>query len=315
MAKLIGVMLATALLLASACSGPRLGGVVERSAFSGVERAAKGLAYARTLRISFPGTGVRAKPSRVLALPSEQLVVVDGDRGWAGLFDLDGRFLAYLDAPGAFRPSAAALGPGLTIYLLDSDAGSLYRYDATGRLTGQVAVGNEGSSFVDVCFDKSGAAYLSDRIEDKIHVSHGEAWSESGLGGFGSGSGMFIDPSGLDVDEKDRLYVCDTGNSRIQVLDQWGGVAEIFPLKDDGCRPLPRSVAVDRWGNMFVTDAGCFCLRIMDRSGAETFRLQGTGPGLSFTKEPDGLDVSEGKLYVADRDGGAVQVFDIRYEI
>jgi sugar lactone lactonase YvrE len=117
------------------------------------------------------------------------------------------------------------------------------------------------------------------------------------------------------VDEKDRLYVCDAGNARIQVLDQWGAVAEVYSLKGNGCTPAPNAVAVDRWGNMFVTDAGCSCLRIMDASGAETFRLQGAGPGVSFTKEPEWLDLLDGRLYVADRAGGAVQVFEIRYEM
>jgi hypothetical protein len=302
------------LLLAPSCSGPKLGGVVERSAFAGEQRKATGLTYVRSLHIAFPGTGVAAKPSDVLALPSEELVVVDGDRGRAAIFDRNGAFLAYLEAPGAFSPLAAALGPGLSIYLLDSYGGSICRYDATGQLAG-VTNEDRGSSFVDLCFDKTGAAYLSDHVEDKVHVRHGEAWSGAGLGGFGSGSGMFIDPSGLDVDERDLLYVCDTGNSRIQVMDQWGAVTAVVPLREDGCRPRPRSIAVDRWGNLFVTDAGCECLRILGADGAETFCLKGEGPGLSFTESPGGLDEMDERLYVADAVAGAIQVFDIRYEL
>jgi sugar lactone lactonase YvrE len=206
------------------------------------------------------------------------------------------------------------LGPGLTIYLLDSYGGDIYRFDATGQLAGEIRGDDDGLSFVDICFDKAGVAYLSDQEEDKVHVKHGDVWAEAGLGGFGAGVGMFIDPAGLAVDQSDRLYVCDMGNSRVQVLDQWGGVTAVWRLSGEGCSPRPKSIAIDRWGNAFITDAGCMCLRILDARGVETFSLAGSGPGLDFTQRPEGLDVLDGKLYVADPVGRAVQVFDIRYE-
>ena len=98
-------------------------------------------------------------------------------------------------------------------------------------------------------------------------------------------------------------------------MDQWGGVIGVWAVKGEGCEARPSDVAVDRWGNAFVTDTGCSCLRVFNASGRETFRLEGDGPGLRFTKSPGGIDVSDGRLYVADSVAGAIAVFDIRYEI
>lgn len=315
MLKPLNIIVVALLVFGSSCSGPRLGGLVERSAFSSKVKTAVGLTYVRSLRLSFPGTGASTKPSYVLALPTEALLAVDADRGRAGLFDLDGKFLDYLEAPGAFSPGAAALGPGMSVFLLDSRSGAISRFDATGRLAGLVFENYGGPSLVDICFDKAGVAYISDQEEDKIHVLHDDVWAESGLGGFGSGVGMFMDPAGLDIDERNRLYVCDSGNSRIQVLDQWGGVTAVWPLKGEECASRPRYISLDRWGNAFVTDAGCKCLRVLNAGGGETFRLEGAGPGLDFIERPEGLDVLDGRLYVADPIDGAIQVFDIRYDM
>ena len=300
--------------LCGACSTSRLGGVVERSSFAGEARRATGLSFVRSVQVSFPGTAGRPSPSGVLSLPGDELVVVDEDRGRAGLFSEDGRFISFLEAPGAFRASEAAVGPGLGVYLMDSLGSRVYRFDSLGRLAGEAFAITEESRFVDLCLDKLGTAYLSDAENDEIIVLGAGYGAQGRLGGLGTQEGMFVDPAGLAVDEQNRLYVCDAGNSRVQVLDQWGAVVAVWPIAGDGCRPRPRAIALDRWGNAFITDQGCECLRVVDAAGVETFRLEGSGPGLGFTGNPNGLDVHRGKLFVADAVEGAIQVFDITYE-
>jgi DNA-binding beta-propeller fold protein YncE len=300
--------------LAAGCSGPRLGGVVERSAFSEGAKRAVGLSYARSIRIVSPSVTGRMRPSGVAELPSEELVLVDEDRGRAGLFSADGVIVTFLEAPGTFRASGVAIGPGMTVYVLDTDGGAVYRFESTGRLAGEAYSSPGGERLVALCFDKLGTAYLSDAEGDEILVldsayALGKRW-----GGFGTGPGMFVDPAGLDVDEENRVYVCDSGNSRIQVLDQWGAVVAVWPLQGDGPRPAPEAIAVDGWGNSFVNDGGCRCLRVLDASGAQTFRLDvGLGAG-AFMSSAGGLEVAEGALLVADENAGEIQVFNIVYE-
>ena len=47
----------------------------------------------------------------------------------------------------------------------------------------------------------------------------------------------------------------------------------------------------------------------------ETVSIKGRGPGLGFLSDPAGLVVHDGKLLVADPVEGAIQVFDIVYEM
>lgn len=302
------------LLLLGSCSGPRVGGFVERAAFAADVRRATGLTFVRSIRTGTPSADGGARPSGVLVLPSEEIVVVDEDRGRAARFTLGGRFLAYLEAPGAFRASGAALGPGLSVYLLDSIGSTVYRFDSTGQVAGKSHVSTPGTQLSALCFGKAGLAYMSDQDADEIVVIDMGVETEDRFGGFGTGRGMFIDPAGLAVDEKNRLYVCDSGNARVQMLDRWGGVLNVWPLKGDGCTARPKAVAVDRWGNMFITDEGCDCLRVIDATGVETVRLEGKGPGLGFVESPGGLDVYGESLFVADPVEGVIQVFGIVYE-
>ena len=287
---------------------------MERTAFSGQGRRAVGLSYAGSMRLSVPGSAGRLRPTAIVALRNEEFVAVDRDRGLAALFSSQGWFISYLEAPGSFSPGAAAEGPGMSIYIMDSMSSLVYRFDSRGQLSGKVFSGESIPRPADLCIDKLETGYISDPENDEILVVDAALGSARRIGGYGTGEGMLIDPSGIAVDERNLLYVCDSGNSRLQVFDQWGAVTRLSPLAGGGYSSRPEDVAVDRWGNAFVTDSGCRCLRVLDAAGRETFRLEGSGPGLAFTGMPKGLDESDGKIYVADAVDGAIQVFDIVYE-
>ncbi len=312
-----GVVIAVAIALLSpcACSGPGLGGVVQRSAFDEKQREATGITYVRSIRIDFPGAMGRARASSLVLLAGEQLVVADAERGLAGMFSLDGDFITYLEAPGAFRAGAVAEGPGMAVYVLESDGPAVYRFDATGQLTGEAYSDEEGRRFKDLCYDKMGALYLSSTEADEIIAVEAGLVGERALGGFGGGRGMFVDPMGLATDGRNRLYVCDSGNSRVQVLDQWGAVLAVWSLKAEGRLPRPETIAADRWGNAFIGDSGCRCLRVLSHDGAETFRLDWGAAGFGSGGGPAGLDVHSGALYVGGELDGTVRVFDITYAL
>lgn len=254
------------------------------------------------------------RPTAIVALRNEEFVAVDRDRGLAALFSSQGWFIGYLEAPGSFSPGAAAEGPGMSIYVMDSMSSLVYRFDSRGQLSGKAFSAESIPRPADLCVDKLETGYISDPENDEILVVDAGLGSARRIGGYGTGEGMLIDPSGIAVDERNLLYVCDSGNSRLQVFDQWGAVTRVSPLAGGAYAARPEDVAVDRWGNAFVTDSGCRCLRVLDPAGKETFRLEGSGPGLAFTGVPKGLDESDGKIYVADAVDGAIQVFDIVYE-
>jgi DNA-binding beta-propeller fold protein YncE len=246
-------------------------------------------------------------------LPAGELAVVDRDAGVAGIFAGDGRFISYLEAPRAFHPSLLASGTGLGLYLLDALSSEIYRYDSRWNLSGLAYSAVGTALYTGMAFDKSGRVYLSDQESDEVLVIDPALGTERRMGGFGAERGMFVDPAGIAIDERGLLHICDWGNSRLQILDEWGGVVKVWKLMSEGCVARPRAIAVDRWGNSFVMDDGCECLRVLSADGVETVRLEGKGPGLGFLSRPEGLDIDSERLIVADAVDGEVQIFDIQY--
>jgi DNA-binding beta-propeller fold protein YncE len=246
-------------------------------------------------------------------LPGGEIAVVDRDAGLAGIFTEGGGFISYLEAPKGFHPSSVASGSGLGLYVLDSLSSEIYRYDSRWNLAGLAYSTSETALYAGICFDKTGSVYLSDQETDEIVVIDPSAGTERRLGGFGAERGMLVDPAGVAVDEKGLLYVCDWGNSRMQILDGWGGVVKVWVLKSEECVARPKAVSVDRWGNAFVLDEGCGSLRVLNADGVETVRLEGKGPGLGFLSGPEGLDLDSKRLFVADAVDGEIQIFEIQY--
>jgi DNA-binding beta-propeller fold protein YncE len=121
----------------------------------------------------------------------------------------------------------------------------------------------------------------------------------------GSGPGEFRDPRGIAVDAQGRLYVADTGNRRVQVLDangqplaQWAGPSPAFIE--------PCAVAVSPQGQVYVLDTQADIAYRFSAQGEPQGTL-GAGSGLY---RPRGIAVDrEGNVYVANTGGNNVVKF------
>ena len=127
----------------------------------------------------------------------------------------------------------------------------------------------------------------------------------------------FASPSGLAFDASGNLYVADSGNNRIRMIDAGGMVSTVvgdggptyevdstcFPDRDDFLRN-PRGIAFDGLGNLFIADAGKHRIRKIASDGTHSTVAS---PPLSY---PVGVATdSLGSLYVAD--SGSAGVFKI----
>jgi DNA-binding beta-propeller fold protein YncE len=158
-----------------------------------------------------------------------------------------------------------------------------------------------------IAVDGTGAIYVSDAERDRILVfgEAGEARFEFGL--YGSAPGSFMDPWGLAFDaRRDRLYVADSGNARVQVFDRLGVSLASWPL-EEGSRPA--GLAVDDAGRVWVADPGTNRILAFDHEG----RLLVAAPsGEGFGPFRGPLDVAAGAgnlVIVADSGSGRVGVF------
>jgi DNA-binding beta-propeller fold protein YncE len=129
-----------------------------------------------------------------------------------------------------------------------------------------------------------------------------------------------IDPVGLASDKENRfLYIVDTQQDQVLVYDadslkllrKIGTAGKNHFLMDAGNFAAPQGVAVDKDGNVYVTDTLNDRVEIFDADGnfLSTFGKNGDGPG--YFARPKGIAVDgDGHIWVADAMQNQLQVFN-----
>jgi len=177
-------------------------------------------------------------------------------------------------------------------------SGSLYRCAATNRVS--TAVG-------------SPAFLMLTRASVATLAGSATAGSVDGSGSAAS----FFHPGGVAVDAAGNVYVADTFNHRIRVVNPAGLVTTLAGAGVQGSTDdtgtaagfsYPRSVALDASGNVYVADAGNHAIRRVSPAGVVTTfagsgssgSADGAGTAASFNC-PSGIAAdAAGNLYVAD---------------
>ncbi len=203
------------------------------------------------------------------------------------------------------------------------------KISAAGKVT-TVALSHEGRLRPsDVAFGVNGTLYIADagghtvRKYTKKGVFSVLAGSP-GVKGSANGTGSaarFSHPQGVAVDTSGNVYVADTGNRKVRKIATAGKVTslklrtrqgDVFSLKRK-----PVSVAVAEDGTLYVgNDDGTIVMKTRKSSYALVSEIWGDFPGGGEERErlgePPGplyVEVTpEGRLLVADRDGGGVHV-------
>ena len=150
-----------------------------------------------------------------------------------------------------------------------------------------------------------------------------EAWksrqAEAVWGSEGSGPGQFRAPKGLDLDADGNIYVADSQNHRIQVLDANGAFLRQWGEKGSGSGQLnePWGVAVGPDGDVYVADTWNHRVQVFDAQGAYK-RMWGTfgevkdafGSGEILYGPRDLVFDDEGNLYLSDTGNKRVVKYD-----
>lgn len=134
------------------------------------------------------------------------------------------------------------------------------------------------------------------------------------------GGDVLVSPAGIALDTTNRfVYVVDTQQDQVVVFDadkytllrRIGTAGKRHTLTDPGNFSLPTNVAVDKEGNVYVTDTLNDRVEIFDPDGKfiSAFGKAGDGPG-RFAR-PKGIAVDgDGHIWVADEVQSRVQVFN-----
>ena len=158
-----------------------------------------------------------------------------------------------------------------------------------------------------------------------MQVGHGAPIAGTSPPGFSGDGGPATDaelnqPLGVAVDPLGRVYIADSGNDRIRMVNTEGiittfaGVGEGF--SGDGGPALfarlsaPRDVAVDTLGHLFIADTDNNRIRVVDLNSGVIQTVAGTEFS-DFKEEGSGLETSlntpsgifatpSGTVYIAD---------------
>ncbi len=116
----------------------------------------------------------------------------------------------------------------------------------------------------------------------------------------------------MALDHEGKLYVVDSMNFRVQILDPEGKVIKTFGNVGDGLGQFarPKGIAVDSDGNIYVIDAAFNNFQIFDSEGRLLLFVGSIGkePGQFWLPAGAYID-GQDRIYVADQYNFRVQVF------
>jgi trimeric autotransporter adhesin len=226
------------------------------------------------------------------------------------------------------RPVAVAATSDGRTYFADQLSGSV-----RGVEQGQLRTVGKAAQLGGIAVDGSGTLYFADRVNDqvfKVELQSGTVSPVAGTGqaGYGGDGGPAAKakldaPDGVAVDSQGDLYIADTGNQRIRMVDPGGTISTVAGSGDagfsgDGGKAIdarlsqPVAVAVDGDRNLYVSDGGNHRVRKVDSGG--TIRTL-AGSGATGVDDPTAT-VSAGAAHlnqpaaIAYTPGGVVYLVD-----
>ena len=125
-------------------------------------------------------------------------------------------------------------------------------------------------------------------------------------------NGTFAGPTNLALDRQGNIYVADTLNYRVQVLDPAGKFLRKFGMQGD--RPgefiRPKGIAVDSEGHIYVADAEFNNFQVFSPEGQPLLAVGVLGSARGQFALIAGLHIdSKDRIYTSEMFGGRIQVF------
>lgn len=213
-------------------------------------------------------------------------------------------------------PYGIAIDSKDLVYVADQRVGAIFIFNPANHETQMIRNGFEAHfGWINgLAIDDDDRLFVSDGKMHRVLIfsAHHEIQGQITEG--------LVDPVGLALDTTNRfLYVVDTQQDQVLVYDadtlkllrRMGAGGKNHYLTDAGNFAAPQGVAVDKDGNVYVTDTLNDRVEIFDADGVfvSTFGKPGDGPG--YFARPKGIAIDgDGHIWVADEMQDRLQVFN-----
>jgi DNA-binding beta-propeller fold protein YncE len=239
------------------------------------------------------------------------------------VFTRAGRFIRAWGEGLFVRPHGIAMGRDDSVFLTDEGSNIVRKCSLAGEMLLEIAAPGGGAPFMsgrpfNRCTHSTeatnGDIYVSDGYGNaRVHRFSAGGDLIASWGECGSDPGQFNVPHNICSDDRDRIYVADRENHRIQIFDaggryltQWNNLHRpcAMVLAGEGGRP---HCYVGELGpalplNRAYPNLGCV-VKILDNQGELVARIgeKRPGPGPMQFVAPHGIAVdSHGDIYVAE---------------
>lgn len=166
-----------------------------------------------------------------------------------------------------------------------------------------------------LALDDNDRLFITDSKMHHVVVFNAKHEIEASFGG-----DQLVSPAGVALDTANRFaYVVDTQQDQVLVFDadsykllrRIGTAGKKHTLTGPGEFSLPTNVALDREGDVYVTDTLNNRVEIFDADGSFISEFGSAGDGPGHFARPKGIVVDcDGHIWVADEIQSRVQVFD-----
>ena len=205
------------------------------------------------------------------------------------------------------RPFGIAVDSKGNIYVADQSVGAVFIFNAENSNVQMIRNKHEASFglIYGLAMDDNDRLFVTDLKMRHVAVFDSKHKEETTFG-----ANVLGRPGGVAVDTENRLlYVADTENDVVAVFDadtfkllrRIGTPGKKHTLTEPGTFSLPSNVAVDKEGNVYVTDTFNDRVEIFDADGGfiRTFGSAGDGPG--HFQRPKGIAIDpDGHIWVVD---------------
>jgi len=214
-------------------------------------------------------------------------------------------------------PVGVAVDSEDRLFVSDAALHSVFCFSPSGELIsyfGTAALGRPGGIAID---QRRNRLYVVDAKESRIAVF--DTGTLKLVGYFGGPGplgkrekGTFLTPTNAAVDRQGNIYVADTGNYRVQVLDPTGKFLRVFGTQGDSPGEFirPKGIAVDSEGHIYVADAEFNNFQIFTPEGLPLLAVGTLGAEPGQFALVAGLYIdSADQIYTTEMFQGRIQVF------